>query len=140
MRFGPVLLALLLAACSDDSLTRNFSLSRDATAETLSATQLPLSVPPNMAGRELRPSVLGTSPGPGQAQVGGQPAGSAGEDAIVDAAGPAADADIRAKIDENSGVVYPSEGFVNRLMSWAPQPGYAPLVKQAKGGWFSGWF
>ena len=138
MRFGPVLLALLLAACSDDSLTRNFSLSRDATAGTLSATQVPLSVPPNMAERDVRPSVLGTSPG--QAQAGAQPAGSAGEDAIVDAAGPAADADIRAKIDENSGVVYPSEGFVDRLMSWAPQPGYAPLVKQAKGSWFSGWF
>ena len=29
MRYLPVLSVLLLAACSDDSMTRNFSLSRD---------------------------------------------------------------------------------------------------------------
>ena len=53
-----------------------------------------------------------------------------GQDALVQAAGPAAASDIRAAINEKSGLVYPDPGFVDRLMNWAPPPGYTPVITQ----------
>jgi hypothetical protein len=65
---------------------------------------------------------------------------STGQDALVQAAGPTAGADVRAKVDDNSGLVYPSPGFVDRVMNWTVPPGYQSLVTKASKGWFSGWF
>ena len=106
MRRGPILLILLLVGCSDDSMTRNFSLSRDAAPETIAATQMPLSTPPSLAMRPARPGAAMPNGG-GDTQSAEQAAGSAGQDALVQAAGPTASSDIRAVINENSGLVYP---------------------------------
>ncbi len=137
MRHCVLLLVLLLAACSDDSLTRNFSLSRNSAPETMASTQMPLSTPPSLAMRPTRPGAL--VPNRGDAQSPEQAAGSTGQDALVQAAGPTASSDIRTVINENSGLVYPDPGFVDRLMGWAPPPGYVPIITQARsgGGWFS---
>jgi hypothetical protein len=136
MRYLPVLSVLLLAACSDDSMTRNFSLSRDNPPETIASTQMPLSVPPQLAMRPSRPGAI--VPKEGDAQPADQAAGSAGQDALVEAAGPAAPSDIRATINQNSGLVYPGPGFVDRLMAWTPSSGYTPVIVQGpKKGWFS---
>jgi hypothetical protein len=136
MRRCPLLLILLLAGCSGDSSTRNFSLSRDSGPQTVAATRMPLSMPPSLAMRPARPGAI--VPGRGDAQSGEQAAGSVGQDALVQAAGPVASSDIRSVINENSGLVYPDPGFVDRVMTWAPPPGYTPAITQAPtGGWFS---
>ena len=130
------LLILLLAGCSDDSMTRDFSLSRDSAPETIASTQMPLSMPPSLAMRPARPGAI--VPNRGTPQSAEQAAGSTGQDALVQAAGPAAASDIRTTISEHSGLVYPDPAFFDRLMAWSPPPGYTPVITQApKGGWFS---
>ena len=110
MRYGVVLLALLLAACGDDGMTRNFSVSRNSAQDTIGATQTPLSLPPDFAMRPRRPGALSAT-SEDNAQQAGQSTGSAGQDAFLEAAGPGgANPDVRTKIDENSGLVYPPPG------------------------------
>ena len=138
MRAWPLLFILPLAACGSSSLTRNFSLSRDAAPETMEATRVPLSTPPELAMRPKRPIAMGGGSANAQPPADQTPA-SAGEEALVQAAGPAADPKVRAQINENAGLVYPSPEFVDRLMNWTPPPGYTPIITQGgKGGsWFS---
>ncbi len=134
MRYTTLMIALLLAACSNDGMTRNFSLNRDAGQDNLASPQAPLSVPPNLGLRPPRPgapSLLTTGQQPDQT------AGSAGQDALVDSAGPPAAADIRTTINENSGMISASPAFVDALMNWTPPPGYTPLTVPPKKGWFS---
>ena len=139
MRYLLVLPVLLLAACSNDSDTRTFSLSRDAAPETTAGSLPPLSTPPALALRPIRPVTLGSSQG--NTQAADQDAGSPGQDALVEAAGPPATAHIRTAINESSGLVYPDPGFVDQLMNWTPPPGYTPVITQrARGGWFSRMF
>ena len=81
------------------------------------------------------------APNRGDAQPVERAAGSAGQDALVQAAGPASSSDIRTAINENSGLVYPDSGFVDRLMNWSAAAGSTPAIMQApKGGWFSRMF
>lgn len=135
-RILPLLPALLLTACADDGMTRPFSTSRDSAPETMASTQLPLSVPPQMAMRPTRASTLNPSRATSSATE--QAAGSMGQDALLQAAGPAAQPDIRAVINENSGLAYPGPAFVDQLMNWSPPPGYTPMITRASGGgWFS---
>jgi hypothetical protein len=131
-----VLLILLLAGCGDDSMTRNFSLSRDSAPENVAATRMPLSMPPGLATRPARSGTL--VPTRSDNPPSDQAAGSAGEDALLQAAGPATSPDVRETINENSGLVYPDPGFVDRLLSWTPPQGYTPVIgPPSKGGWFS---
>jgi hypothetical protein len=136
MRFGLVLMVLALGACSDDSMTRNFGLSRDSAPVTVAATQMALSAPPSLAQRPARPG----APAPRQTSQEQQAVGSAGQDALLQAAGPAATADIRQLINENSGMIDPGPEFTDRLMNWTPPPGNTPLSQPAKKGWLSGIF
>ncbi len=137
MRIAAVLLVMLLAACSsDDSLTRTFNVSRDAAPETMAATQMPLSAPPSLSLRPSRPGALGLKHG--DAQSADQTLPSAGQDALVEAAGPAAPSNVRREIDESSGLAYPPPDFVNRLLTWSAPPGYAPVIVEApQKGWLS---
>jgi hypothetical protein len=136
MRFGLLLSVLSLAACSDDSMTRNFGLARDSAPDTIAATQMPLSTPPSLALRPTRPG----APAPHQTSPAEQAAGSAGQDAFLQAAGPTATADIRQLINENSGMIDPGPEFTDRLMNWTAPPGATPLSQPAKKGWLSGIF
>jgi hypothetical protein len=136
MRFGLILTVLSLAACSDDGLTRNFGLARDAAPDTVAATQMPLSTPPSLALRPTRPG----GQAPRQTAPAEQVVGSAGQDALLQAAGPSATADIRQLINENSGMIDPGPEFTDRLMNWTPPPGSTPLSQPAKKGWLSGIF
>ncbi len=137
MRAWPVLLVFVLAACGNSGMTRNFSLSRDAAPETMAATRVPLATPPELATRPTRPVSIGGSSSNAQPTADQAPA-SAGEAALVEAAGPAPDPQVRREINEKSGMVYPSPEFVDRLMSWTPPPGHTPTITQgSKGGWFS---
>lgn len=139
MRRLPLLLIVLLAGCGDESMTRTFNLSRDSAPENMAATQMPLSMPPSMAIRPERPGAL--TPNRDDAQTTGQAAGSEGQDALVEAAGPSSSSDIRTVINENAGLVYPGPAFVDQLMSWTPPAGYTPvIVPPPKGGWISRMF
>ena len=139
MQRCPLLLILLLAGCSDDSMTRNFGMSRDAAPQTMASTQMPLSTPPSLSVRPTRPGAI--APSRDNASPAEQAAGSEGQDALVQAAGPAASSDIRTVINEKSGLVYGNPSFVDQLMGWTPPPGYTPVITQgAKGGWFTRMF
>lgn len=143
MRYLTVLLLLLLAACGDSGMTRNFGVSRDSAPETMASTQMPLSVPPNLSDRPRRPGVL--APMQGNTASDDRTASlSPGQDALLDSSGPAPSTDIRTRIDQNSGLVYPPPQFVDSLMTWTPPPGYTSVVTHASKGWFSGgifdWF
>jgi hypothetical protein len=134
MRYGPFLMILLLGACSDDSMTRNFGVRRDGPPQTIASTQMPLSAPPDIAVRPTRPG----APAPRAATLPSEvAAGSPGQDALLEAAGPAPSADIRTQINENSGLIYPGPSFVDALLNWTPPPGYTPLTAPARKGWFS---
>ena len=133
MRVRLLLSVQLLTACSDDKMARNFNLARDAAPETIAATQMPLSAPPSLADRPTRPG----APAPQRDQTQDQSAaGSEGQNALLEAAGPAAPADIRLLVNENACMVSPSPAFVDRLMSWTPPPGYTPLTAPPSKGWF----
>jgi hypothetical protein len=136
MRLGLVLTVLSLAACSDDGMSRNFGLARDSAPDTVAATQMPLSMPPSLALRPTRPG----APVPRQTSPAEPAVGSAGQDALLQAAGPGATADIRQLINENSGMIDPGPEFTDRLMNWTPPPGSTPLSQPAKKGWLSGIF
>ena len=133
------LLILLLAGCGDDSMTRNFSMSRDSAPENMAATRMPLSMPPGLAMRPARPgAMVPTQPDTPATE---QAAGSTGEEALVQEAGPAVSSDIRETINENAGLVYPDPGFANRLLTWTPPAGYTPvIVPPPQGGWISRMF
>lgn len=120
--------AALLAGCGDGSASRFFGLTRDAPDEFTVTTQPPLSIPPNF---NLRPPQPG-APRPQtesereaaeaalapQTALGTAPAGmSAGQAALLQAAGPPAPGDIRQQIaSDNRQAAQPS--FVDRLMFW----------------------
>ena len=142
MRYSTVLLLLLLGACnSDDSMTRNFGVSRNSSPDTAAAALMPLSVPPGMANRPQRGnSLTAANPSGTNGAAADQAPPSEGQEALVDAAGPSVDPGIRRSIDENSGMVYPGADFVNQVMNWSPPPGYHPLAQQSSGGWLSGLF
>jgi hypothetical protein len=134
MRYGPFLMILLLGACSDDSMTRNFGVRRDGPPQTIASTQMPLSAPPDIAVRPTRPGAPAPRADTLPSEVA---AGSPGQDALLEAAGPAPSADIRTQINENSGLIYPGPSFVDALLNWTPPPGYTPLTAPARKGWFS---
>lgn len=129
------LLTLPLAGCSGD-VERTFGLTRDAPDEFTVTTRAPLSIPPDYT---LRPP----APGAGRPQeLSSQQAAeaalapeavlqhpatedSAGQQALVAAAGPAAPGDIRDRINAEAGLDTPQRGLTERLMFWkdAPAPG-----------------
>jgi hypothetical protein len=133
MRFGVILAMVLLTACSDDSMTRNFGVARDTAPDTVAATQMPLSMPPSLSVRPTRPG----APAPHQTSQPEPATGSPGQDALLQAAGPGATADIRQLINENSGMIDPGPAFTDRLMSWTPPPGSTPMSQPAQKGWLS---
>jgi hypothetical protein len=136
-RFPLLLLILLLAGCSDDSMTRNFTLSRDSAPENAASTRMPLSVPPELAVRPEPRGPFDPEP-PSSAPAAAAGPTSAGQEALVEAAGPDASSDIRTVINAHAGLVYPGPAFTDELMNWRPPAGYTPVITQgAKGSWLS---
>ena len=136
MRYLAVLAIVVVTGCSRDSMTRNFTLSRDAGTDSGVCVAAAVSVPPSLGMRPLRPGAL--APNHNDTQPNEPEAASAGQAALVQSAGPVATSDIRTLINENSGLVYPDRGFVDQLMLWEPPPGHTPVITQAGStGWFS---
>jgi hypothetical protein len=132
----------VLAGCSGDELTRTFGLTRDAPDEFRVTTRAPLSMPPDFS---LRPPRPGASRPQEQSQrlqaeaaltpdveLGAGTGGSSpGQQALVQAAGPPAPSDIRARIDTDTTLDAPSRSFADRLMFWRSPPPAGTLVDPA---------
>ena len=175
----PLAAVLLLAGCADSSLSRTFGLVRDTPDEFTVVTRAPLSMPPDYT---LRPPMPG-APRPQdlaertQAEAalvpeaalgGGNRAGQTpGQSALVRAAGGAAPADIRQRVDQEARTGTNDDGFVDRLLYWrksdpsravvnptaeaqrlrqnsalgqSPVTGETPVIRSRKSGWFSDLF
>ena len=127
---------MLLTGCSD-SLTRTFGLTRDAPDEFSVTTRAPLSLPPEYSLRPPRPGAprpqeqsdreqaeLALAP---QAALANNSAPSVtpGQEALLQAAGPAAPANIRRTIDQDQQLDRPQQSFADKMLFWqaAPLPG-----------------
>jgi len=126
----PALLLLpLLAGCSDDQ-SRLFGFARTGPDEFTVTTRAPLSMPPDFAVPPPRPGAPRPQEQSQTAQaeatlapdtaLGGGAAGAAtpGQAALVHAAGQAAPADVRHRVDAEAPVAATDRGFVDRLMFW----------------------
>lgn len=128
-------LPLLLAGCGED-VSRTFGLQRDAPDEFQVTTRAPLSMPPDFALRAPRPGAPRPQEqsGPEAAQAvlspqaalaaGGarEPGVSPGVSALLQAAGPQVQGDIRAKVDSESHLDRSPPALVDRLMFWRTPP------------------
>jgi hypothetical protein len=135
--------AVLLGGCDStpgasmgEKFGRTFGFIRDAPDEFSVTTRAPLAMPPTFT---LPPPQPGASRPQEQSQaskaeealvpqmaLGGPPAsGSPGQEALVQAAGPAVSNDIRAQVDEQALKDRPSDSVWQKLRFWQtpPQPG-----------------
>lgn len=133
-----VLCLPLVSACGGD-VGRTFGLTRDPPDEFLVTTRAPLSLPPDYALRPPRPGAPRPQEPPAReaaaallaARTVTQPVladipqgASAGEAALLAAAGPPVPTDLRRQIDQESALLAERErSFVDRLLFWRrPEP------------------
>ena len=171
--------ALALAACGNsDTLSRTFGLTRDAPDEFLVTTRAPLSMPPDFSLRPPRPGAprpmeqstrsqaeeaLVPQTALGMAQGGDSP----GQNALVQAAGPAAPSQIRQEVDADARMQQANTSFASKLLFWqtpdppgivvdpqkeaqrlrenaalgqSPENGDTPIIQPKKKGWLEGLF
>jgi hypothetical protein len=120
-------LLLALAGCGGD-IARNFGLQRDTPDEFQVTTRAPLAMPPAYmltppqpgASRpqEVTPRAAAVGVLAPQAALQAPAGSSAGQQALIQAAGPAAPADIRATVNALSAIDSPRPGFTESLMFW----------------------
>jgi hypothetical protein len=166
-----------LASCGNsDALSRTFGLTRDAPDEFTVTTRAPLSMPPDYSLRPPRPGAarpmeqsertqaeeaLVPQTALGSPQAGDSP----GQEALVQAAGPAVPNQIRQQVDSDARMQQGNTSFVSKLLFWqTPQPpgividpqkeaqrlrenaalgaspdtGDTPIIQPEKKGWLSG--
>jgi Protein of unknown function (DUF3035) len=166
---------VLLGGCATGDLTRTFGLNRDSPDEYTVTTRAPLSMPPDYNLRPPRPGVPRPQEQSERDQAAaalvpqlalGSPQGDAspGQAALLRETGPAAPADIRAKVDQEANQSKEDVGFINNLLSWhkppmqnvqvdpqkesqrlkensalgaGPDVGDTPIIQQKKEGWFT---
>lgn len=136
------LVAVSLAGCSGDELSRSFGITRDTPDEFTVTTRAPLSMPPDFS---LRPPVPG-APRP-QEQSASESAQAAlaptaairpdsratpGEAALVAAAGRAAPRDIRTKVARDAATDSGGPSVTDRLMFWRAPPKPGVIVDPAR--------
>ncbi len=130
-------LAIVLSGCSDD-MKKTFGLEANPPDAFQVGTQAPLSLPPELG---VLPAPNPGQPRPQQvdaAQLGADTLNSAsaltpaptsqspGEQALLQQAGPAPSADIRAQVNQNALIASKPPGFVAKLTGNGPVP--APTV------------
>src|SRR4051812_28306850 len=133
LRLAALAGALGLAACSGDELTRTFGLTRDAPDEFQVTTRAPLSMPPDFSLRPPRPGASRPQELTQQQQAEAAlvpdtlsarngAAATPGQQALVQAAGRPAPADIRSQVDSEAALDTPNRSFADRLLFWRPTP------------------
>lgn len=138
-------LALSVAGCSGtgDSLSRTFGLTHAAPDEFTVTTRAPLSMPPDF---DLRPPQPGAprpqeqsatqgaeaTLAPESVLAGPSVADSAGQQALLQAAGPAAPRDIRAKVAADAAHDRDGQYLTDQLMFWKEPPPPGVVVDARK--------
>jgi hypothetical protein len=125
--------ALMLSGCGD--VERTFGLTRDIPDEFTVETRAPLSMPPSYqltapqpgASRPQEVSAQAAAEAalaPATALGGTAPAGptTAGQQALVAQAGPAAPADIRSRVNAEASLDRPSQSLTDHLLFWQSAP------------------
>ncbi len=128
--------AAALAACSGDKFGRTFGFIHDAPDEFTVTTRAPLAMPPSFILPPPRPGETRPQEQSERRQAElalvpqmalSTPTGgtSPGQQALVQAAGPPAPAQIRAEVDQQANRDRPSQGIADKLMFWRKpaQPG-----------------
>ena len=137
--------ALVLGACSNEALQRNFGLTRDAPDEFIVTTRAPLSVPPNFTLRPPQPgaprpqeqsttNAAEAALAPQTALAAPQSSGddSPGQKALVAAAGPPAPPDIRRLVDTEAAREASDTSLTDKLMFWKAKPPPGTVVDAQK--------
>jgi Protein of unknown function (DUF3035) len=157
----PILVAALvplaLGGCGNDNATRTFGTTRDGQDELRSEPRPPLSVPPVLTQRPQRlaergaadPATSGVAlnrPEP-EAAAGGPGSGSrgepgedvsAGQGALIDAAGPSAPANIRQRVDQDAQIQKPDQAFSDELLFGPSGPrrtAGGPIIEHESKSW-----
>jgi Protein of unknown function (DUF3035) len=171
--------SLALAGCGDNGLSRTFGLVRDAPNEFTVTTQAPLSMPPDF---RLRPPEPGAprpmeqsealqaeeALAPQTALAIPQSGLSAGQQALVQQAGPPAAPGIRQEVNQEArNAAAANDTFMDKVLFWRPTPpagivvdpqkeaqrlrqnaalgqspeiGNTPIIQPRRQGWFEGLF
>ena len=167
-----------LAGCGGGGLSRTFGFTRDSPDEFAVTTQAPLSMPPDYDLRppqpgEARPQNLSEARQAEQALIpqaglGNAPAGlSAGQQALLQQAGPPAPAGIRQELHQDNEHEAANGSFVNKLLFWrqptpegivvdpkreaqrlrqnaalgqSPEAGDTPIIQPRQKGWLESLF
>ncbi|MBV9653888.1 MAG: DUF3035 domain-containing protein [Acetobacteraceae bacterium] len=136
--------AAMLAGCSETGV-RHFGTTRDGASELRASAPPPLSVPPSLVDRPRRAGAPADEPAAaGSESASGEAAPvSAGQDAIIEAAGPSAPADIRRRVDQDQQIRNHDEEFTDRLLFGQPdgQAGsQEPLIQSGSKSWLGSIF
>jgi hypothetical protein len=135
---------LALSGCSGGGLAREFGITRDAPDEFTVTTRAPLSMPPDLSLPPPRPGAARpqeqTTKQAAEAALvpqailqGSQGADlSPGQQALMQAAGPAAPPDIRAQVNEEAAAEASNRSLTDRLMFWRSPPPPGVVVDPAK--------
>jgi hypothetical protein len=140
--------AVLAAAGCSDTGVRRFGTASAGGSEIRATAPPPLSVPPSLSDR---PSRAGAAPDetPAQASAATPPDQdraapvSTGQDAIIDAAGPSAPANIRQRVEQDQQIRHQDQGFTDQLLFG--QPGVSagaqtPLIQSGSKSWLDSIF
>lgn len=135
------LAALALGGCSDNP-SRNFGATRNGVNEIRVTGQPPLSVPPLLIHRPPRP---GQAPDDSQASDAPLSSGaqvSAGQDALIGAAGPTAPANIRQRVDQDAQIRQQDQGMTDALLFGQPshQAGAGAIIQGGSKSWMDSIF
>ena len=137
-------LPLALAGCGGSDISRTFGLNRDSPDEFQVTTRAPLSMPPNYALRpprpgEARPQERSESQqaeallAPQSALANDQGGtASAGQQALLSAAGPSAPANIRQRVNSDAAIDQTDRSFADKVMFWRTEPDKSVLVDPQK--------
>jgi hypothetical protein len=136
-------LATTTAGCSSSKMARTFGLTRDAPDEFTVTTQPPLSMPPDYSLRPPRPGMPRPQQQPESQQaeealipqlaLGAPQAGSSpGQAALLQQAGPAAPANIRRQVDQDSRLAQADESFLDKVLYWRKPDNQDVLVDPQK--------
>ncbi|MBO0710644.1 MAG: hypothetical protein J2P47_05110 [Acetobacteraceae bacterium] len=127
-----VLLAgLVLSGCSQDYGTRQFGITRDPQEQTRVATPAPLSLPPILSERMTDQATSASQAGPGTPSGPTRSAApSAGEESLLDAAGPSAPGDIRTRVNQDAQLGQVDPTTANTILYG--QPAQQPIVQRDK--------
>lgn len=123
-----LLAALVLAGCAPDYGTRQFGITRNAQEQTRVTTPAPLSLPPILTERSSEPAAAQ------EATSGAAPARtvspSAGEASLLDATGPSAPGDIRARVNQDAQLGQVDPATANTILYG--QPAQQPIRQRSQ--------